>query len=57
MKYLPLVWAAVMRKPVRAILTLLSVMIAFTLFGLTIGRKDEIIHEVIPAEGPKSPTA
>jgi putative ABC transport system permease protein len=37
MKYLPLVWAAVMRKPVRAILTLLSVMLAFTLFGLTIG--------------------
>jgi len=37
MKYLPLVWAAVMRKPVRAVLTLLSVMIAFTLFGLTIG--------------------
>src|SRR5215831_1259561 len=37
MKYIPLVWAAVMRKPARAILTLLSVMIAFTLFGLTIG--------------------
>jgi putative ABC transport system permease protein len=37
MKYLPLVWAAVMRKPMRAILTLLSVMLAFTLFGLTIG--------------------
>jgi putative ABC transport system permease protein len=37
MKYLPLVWAAVMRKPTRAILTLLSVMVAFTLFGLTIG--------------------
>jgi putative ABC transport system permease protein len=37
MKYLPLVWAAVLRKPARAILTLLSVMLAFTLFGLTIG--------------------
>jgi putative ABC transport system permease protein len=37
MRYLPLVWAAIMRKPARAILTLLSVMIAFTLFGLTIG--------------------
>ena len=37
MKYLPLVWAAVMRKPARAVLTLLSVMLAFTLFGLTIG--------------------
>ena len=28
-----------------------------SLFGLTIGRKDEITHEAIPAEGPKSPTA
>ncbi|HEX4270737.1 MAG TPA: ABC transporter permease [Rhizomicrobium sp.] len=37
MKYLPLVWAAIMRRPARAILTLLSVMIAFTLFGMTIG--------------------
>jgi putative ABC transport system permease protein len=37
MKYFPLVWAAVMRKPTRAILTLLSVVAAFTLFGLTIG--------------------
>ena len=37
MKYVPLVWAAVMRKPARAILTVLSVMLAFTLFGLTIG--------------------
>jgi hypothetical protein len=27
------------------------------LFGLTIGRKDDITHEAIPAEGPKSPTA
>ena len=37
MKYFPLVWSAIMRKPARAILTLLSVMIAFTLFGLMIG--------------------
>jgi putative ABC transport system permease protein len=37
MKFLPLVWAAIMRKPVRAVLTLLSVMVAFTLFGLMIG--------------------
>jgi hypothetical protein len=28
-----------------------------SLFGLTLGRKDEITHETIPAEGPKSPTA
>jgi putative ABC transport system permease protein len=37
MKYLPLVWAALMRKPARAVLTLLSVTVAFTLFGLMIG--------------------
>ena len=37
MKYLPLVWAAVMRKPMRTVLTLLSVTVAFTLFGLMMG--------------------
>jgi putative ABC transport system permease protein len=37
MRYLPLVWAALMRKPARAILTLLSVVVAFTLFGMMIG--------------------
>jgi hypothetical protein len=28
-----------------------------SLFGLAVGRKDEITHEAIPAEGPKTPTA
>jgi len=28
-----------------------------SVFGLTLGRKDEITHEAIPAEGPKSPAA
>jgi hypothetical protein len=28
-----------------------------SLFGLTLGRKDEITHEAIPAESPRSPTA
>ena len=28
-----------------------------SLFGLTLGRKDEVTHETIPAEGPKSTTA
>ena len=37
MKYLPLIWSGVMRKPTRTILTLLSVTVAFTLFGLMIG--------------------
>jgi putative ABC transport system permease protein len=37
MKYIPLVWAALRRKPVRSILTFLSVTVAFALFGLMIG--------------------
>jgi putative ABC transport system permease protein len=36
-KYFPLIWTAIMRRRARAILTLLSVMVAFTLFGLTLG--------------------
>jgi hypothetical protein len=34
MKYIPLVWAALRRKPIRSIVTFLSVTAAFTLFGL-----------------------
>lgn len=37
MKYFPLIWAAVRRKPMRAVVTLLSVTVAFTLFGLMVG--------------------
>jgi putative ABC transport system permease protein len=37
MKYFPLVWAALWRKPAHTILTLLSVIAAFTLFGMMIG--------------------
>jgi putative ABC transport system permease protein len=37
MKYIPLVWAAVMRKPAEAILVCLAVTAAFTLFGLILG--------------------
>ena len=37
MKYFPLVWAALTRKPARAILTLLAMTVAFTLVGLMIG--------------------
>src|SRR5215475_13192709 len=52
MRYLPLVWAAIVRKPVRALLTLLSVMIAFTLFGLTIGMNATFdkVHEEARAD-------
>jgi putative ABC transport system permease protein len=33
MKYFPLIWAGLRRKPVRSILTLFSVVVAFVLFG------------------------
>lgn len=37
MKYLPLVFAALLRRKLRTVLTLLSVTAAFTLFGVTMG--------------------
>ena len=37
MRYLPLVWSAILRKPMRAVMTLLAVTVAFTVFGLVIG--------------------
>ncbi len=37
MKYFPLIWAALRRKPVRSLVTFLSVTVAFALFGLMIG--------------------
>ena len=42
MRFLPLVWAALRRKPIRSILTFLSVTAAFTLFGLVIGLSDSM---------------
>lgn len=37
MKYIPLIWAGLWRKPTRTILTLLSISVAFILFGLLHG--------------------
>ena len=37
LKYLPLVWAALARRKLRTVLTLLSVTAAFTLFGVMMG--------------------
>lgn len=37
MKYLPLVWAALMRRKPRTILTMLSIVVAFLLYGLLQG--------------------
>lgn len=37
MRYLPLIWAGLWRKPVRTLLTLLSIVVAFLLLGLMYG--------------------
>jgi putative ABC transport system permease protein len=42
MKYLPLVWAGVWRKPGRAVLMMLQVVSAFTLFGLLQGLSSSV---------------
>jgi putative ABC transport system permease protein len=53
LKYLPLVWAALMRRKLRTILTLLSVTAAFTLFGVMMGtdagfqRAVEVINRTV----------
>jgi putative ABC transport system permease protein len=36
-KYLPLIWAGLARKPLRSVLTLLSIAVAFVLFGVLHG--------------------
>lgn len=40
MKYLPLIWAGLWRRPARSIFTLLSVVVAFFLFGILQGLND-----------------
>jgi len=37
MKYIPLLWAGLWRKPIRTVLTLLSITVAFLLFGVLNG--------------------
>ena len=44
MKYLPLIFAGLWRKPVQMVLTLLSVTAAFTLFGLVVGLNASYAH-------------
>ena len=46
MKFLPLIWAGIWRKRGRAILTLLSVLNAFLLFGLLQGFSSGIDHAI-----------
>lgn len=46
MKFLTLIWAAIWRKPVRTIFTLLSVVMAFVLFGLMEGLEASYNHMI-----------
>lgn len=44
MKYLPLIWSALWRKPAEAVLVWLAVAAAFTLFGLMVGLHATYAH-------------
>ena len=50
MKFLPLIWAGIWRKPGRAVLTLLSVANAFLLFGILQGFASGLNHAVAQTE-------
>ncbi len=43
-KYFPLIWAALWRKPLRTIFTILSLVVAFTLFGMLQGVNAGMTH-------------
>ena len=49
MKYLPLVWSGIWRKPGRTVLIFLQVSVAFALFGVLQGLKTGIEHAVSEA--------
>ncbi|HEV2700381.1 MAG TPA: hypothetical protein VGV09_02035, partial [Steroidobacteraceae bacterium] len=51
MKYIPLIWSALWRKPADAVLTWLSVMVAFALFGLMLG-VNATVRATIDAASP-----
>jgi len=59
LKYLPLVWAALARRKLRTILTLLSVTAAFALFGVMMGTDSafkqmvEVINRTVLVIGPR----
>jgi putative ABC transport system permease protein len=46
MKYVPLIWAGLWRKKVRTILTFLSVVVAFILFGILAGVSGGFDHQL-----------
>ncbi len=49
MKYLVLVWAGLWRKKTRTILTMLSIVVAFLLFGLLQGINQGMNHGLCSA--------
>lgn len=49
MKYLPLIWSGIWRKPGRTILIFLQVAVAFALFGVLQGLKTGVDHAVAAA--------
>jgi putative ABC transport system permease protein len=49
MKYLPLIWSGIWRKPGRTILIFLQVSVAFALFGVLQGMKTGVEHVVAKA--------
>src|SRR5581483_5614874 len=49
MKFLPLIWSGIRRKPARTILMLLQVGVAFLLFGTLQGLKTGVAHAVAAA--------
>ena len=51
MKYLPLIWAELFRRKTRTILTLLSILAAFLLFGLLNGVRDSFEQAGKSAQG------
>jgi putative ABC transport system permease protein len=51
MKYLPLIWSGIWRKPGRTVLTLLQVIVAFSLFGVLQGMKSGVSEAVARARG------
>lgn len=46
MKYLPLIWSGIRRRPVRAALIFLQVTVAFSLFGVLQGMKTGVDHAI-----------
>jgi putative ABC transport system permease protein len=49
MKFLPLVWSGIWRKPTRTILTLMQVTVAFALFGVLQGMKTGVDRAIAEA--------